>query len=989
MISLTESVDGKAHITTALPVAPLPPVPLRAPAPAPAPPTPPAAPEASEDDADQGTDEDAGVIRCICLCEDDDGFTIQCDRCLVWQHCACFGMSNASVPDEYLCEQCDPRPVDAEYARLHQKRRRQEEARKVSFRTQVFESAANAAWNTAIGGDVAATRRRPPTTPDDDDDARSKKKRSRSGQRKPRDDDEHEKLEAWQVEYTDISANRVRADVAGRLDACRARAPLTAREHDGFWIAPLRHAPAGIDAPTAPDGLAMLGHESRPIAMACTSLAAAGARTYVRTISDQVTGNFFNNVQHLQPVASEPQRAWRASKTFCRPVMHGLFADAAIPAGAFIGEMCGDVYDADAYRRDPISQYAAMGTGKPHVRLLPPPLSIAIDARMYGNLMRFARASCHPNAVVRPIVHGAQLRFGLFALAPIPRSHEITVGWDWDDQHIVHLLPALVQRPWAIDDTPRFRRAADAKQQAALESDALAQRGDFPYASTLLSLKCNGVVSVLLGVATCGCLGPSLGGSSTNAFLLKRQNCAVTQLLRIAQGMPLLYTSTLLKSGTKPKPITLAPLVGAFRGWAPHEVPATREAHVVAKLAQNGAHVQRVFWADETLRDVETSDDEDGYATSATEPMSDDDYASDTSDPLVAKALEELEHRPSFLPLKKRVERTHIKARMPKAKRKRDGARTDSAKRQKVRALLESDAADDADDAVPEPPLSPTRQVRVVKDRVDRRASGRDGGARQRVPTPPMLVPTRVPRVPPRDVSPRTAEPAETIPLVEPPTPKTPGDAHATLDSVSGAAPVDAMGGAPGTPSATPVDATGGAPGTPSATPVDATGATPEPRAPPKRLSLAEYKKRLTSRRQSQADEREASELPRPEEPALDATTESHAAASDVNKYAPKYAADGTYVDAVLPLSAPPVPPPVPLPPIAAPPRSRPPPARPPGPPPPMPPSLRAAQHRADEHARTHGPPPGPPPRAPAWGPARGGGLRPGAGFGRGGWHPV
>ncbi|CEH13953.1 histone-lysine n-methyltransferase mll5 [Ceraceosorus bombacis] len=61
---------------------------------------------ADEDDMDDGddatVDDEGGVIRCICGYDTDDGFTIQCERCLVWQHCACFGMSQASVPDEYL-----------------------------------------------------------------------------------------------------------------------------------------------------------------------------------------------------------------------------------------------------------------------------------------------------------------------------------------------------------------------------------------------------------------------------------------------------------------------------------------------------------------------------------------------------------------------------------------------------------------------------------------------------------------------------------------------------------------------------------------------------------------------------------------------------------------------------------------------------------------------------------------------------------------------
>ena len=58
--------------------------------------------------------EDQGIIRCICGVTEDDGFTIQCEKCFVWQHIACFEIIHDELPDVYYCEQCDPRPVDAE-----------------------------------------------------------------------------------------------------------------------------------------------------------------------------------------------------------------------------------------------------------------------------------------------------------------------------------------------------------------------------------------------------------------------------------------------------------------------------------------------------------------------------------------------------------------------------------------------------------------------------------------------------------------------------------------------------------------------------------------------------------------------------------------------------------------------------------------------------------------------------------------------------------
>ncbi|KAI8982197.1 hypothetical protein BDF20DRAFT_456131 [Mycotypha africana] len=49
---------------------------------------------------------DAGIIRCICPSIEDDGFTIQCEHCYVWQHAYCVGITHATIPDHYLCDCC-------------------------------------------------------------------------------------------------------------------------------------------------------------------------------------------------------------------------------------------------------------------------------------------------------------------------------------------------------------------------------------------------------------------------------------------------------------------------------------------------------------------------------------------------------------------------------------------------------------------------------------------------------------------------------------------------------------------------------------------------------------------------------------------------------------------------------------------------------------------------------------------------------------------
>ncbi|XP_066157225.1 microtubule-associated protein 1B isoform X1 [Euwallacea fornicatus] len=60
------------------------------------------------------------VTRCICGFLHDDGYMVECDKCKVWQHVQCV-VKNRQIPDEYLCEVCDPsKPIDRQKARLAQ-----------------------------------------------------------------------------------------------------------------------------------------------------------------------------------------------------------------------------------------------------------------------------------------------------------------------------------------------------------------------------------------------------------------------------------------------------------------------------------------------------------------------------------------------------------------------------------------------------------------------------------------------------------------------------------------------------------------------------------------------------------------------------------------------------------------------------------------------------------------------------------------------------
>uniref|UniRef100_A0A674JTJ3 PHD finger protein 20-like protein 1 n=1 Tax=Terrapene triunguis TaxID=2587831 RepID=A0A674JTJ3_9SAUR len=49
------------------------------------------------------------IVRCICEMDEENGFMIQCEECLCWQHSVCMGLLEDSIPEQYICYICrDP-----------------------------------------------------------------------------------------------------------------------------------------------------------------------------------------------------------------------------------------------------------------------------------------------------------------------------------------------------------------------------------------------------------------------------------------------------------------------------------------------------------------------------------------------------------------------------------------------------------------------------------------------------------------------------------------------------------------------------------------------------------------------------------------------------------------------------------------------------------------------------------------------------------------
>uniref|UniRef100_A0A452RKU5 PHD finger protein 20-like protein 1 n=2 Tax=Ursus americanus TaxID=9643 RepID=A0A452RKU5_URSAM len=61
---------------------------------------------------EESQDEDDAVneiVRCVCELDEENGFMIQCEECLCWQHSVCMGLLEESIPEQYICYICrDP-----------------------------------------------------------------------------------------------------------------------------------------------------------------------------------------------------------------------------------------------------------------------------------------------------------------------------------------------------------------------------------------------------------------------------------------------------------------------------------------------------------------------------------------------------------------------------------------------------------------------------------------------------------------------------------------------------------------------------------------------------------------------------------------------------------------------------------------------------------------------------------------------------------------
>ncbi|GBC01871.1 hypothetical protein RclHR1_04360016 [Rhizophagus clarus] len=358
----------------------------------------------SEDQTTPDNLEDTDEIRCICGDSDDDGYTIQCDNCYTWQHIKCMKV-DPSVK-EYKCHNCSDIKIekslkDGKKSKKYQKIRRETESGVYSSVPQMSESS------------ITGT---------------SNKSRNRSSDlsfvMKERQSSSHSK------EYEPIEKNIITSKAVEELfpkiysqyqhrkrSMSLSSTSKTDNEHnrdDNQETLSIRSTSPSLEI-------------GNPFNMEKESL----ARPFMKTIVKQV----------------RPKVLKKNSNCY------GLFAETNISPGLFIVEFKGEVCLKSDYKANESNQYSLLGVTQPFV-LFYPVLNLCVDARRVGTEARFIRRSCHPNAETRTIVvpGGDEVHLGIFSKFEILKGREITIGWDWESNHIANSIAQMQDSNFENDD---------------------------------------------------------------------------------------------------------------------------------------------------------------------------------------------------------------------------------------------------------------------------------------------------------------------------------------------------------------------------------------------------------------------------------------------------------------------------------------------------------------------------------------------------------
>lgn len=374
---------------------------------------------------------DAGIIRCICGYTEDDGFTIQCEKCNVWQHAICVNIQQDKVPEIYLCDNCGNLRYDTVAARNAQAKRL---GKSLTSPLSEMETYPTPEFDR-FGG-----RPEPIPVPNKvDNDAEN-------SLRSPKDVDNQHPNSNTNLAVSDATPSQA-ANPESSLNSENVRKTRTQRSiaSTGILLAP---AETKVDTENesekkfSPSQM----YNSYFVPISQNRFSHPSVRKYVESLAqsdfDKAELRRFSIPEYKAielPDVSIKLSSDHPKQKFSGFSRFGLFVESYLPRDHCVINFLGEVMTKEQYKSNLINQYREFGCPKPGV-LFHPTLPICVDARLVGSKARFIRRSCQPNCEVQTVVIDNHVAFIVFSKDDIKPGTELTLPWEWDERHPVQKL---------------------------------------------------------------------------------------------------------------------------------------------------------------------------------------------------------------------------------------------------------------------------------------------------------------------------------------------------------------------------------------------------------------------------------------------------------------------------------------------------------------------------------------------------------------------
>ncbi|XP_037299079.1 uncharacterized protein LOC115450695 isoform X2 [Manduca sexta] len=344
--------------------------------------------------------EEEGKTRCICDFTHDDGYMICCDRCGEWQHVDCMGIDRQNIPDAYMCELCQPRPIDRRHARAIQLRKREElsalgasdsdssECGRLPGQRRKRLLTVTTYTNTS-GSSVTTYNSNLPVLPPLPQPSLTLPKRGPKRPKKPEVVRKGAKRK--------LSEKRVKRKKEMLLNRNKYNSSMSNQSHwqDSYELAVTNHYSPELRAKI---------------------------------------------MKYSSKLGSTPNMAYAMNAHLCTTVPHAggkiLIATKDLKENTPVIELRGK-YMLSNQHRPQLQNSVRAGSQKPgpfvfFYRLPKDNTQICIDTRTYGNEARFVRRSCKPNAELQHCIVKGTLHVYLVTIGVIQSDTEITVCHDSD-----------------------------------------------------------------------------------------------------------------------------------------------------------------------------------------------------------------------------------------------------------------------------------------------------------------------------------------------------------------------------------------------------------------------------------------------------------------------------------------------------------------------------------------------------------------------------